>query len=103
MVDGDRPIKFLPPPPVPKRVFTVTKVTTRMYIGFPGIFTVTFYGHITVTVTARVTFGPGAGGFRASNFFLPSAGSILGVTSVTSVTTGMNIGLSCARKRHIEA
>ena len=35
--------------------------------------------------------------------FLPPAGAILSVTSVTSVTTRINIGVSCARKRHSEA
>ena len=44
---------------------------------------------------------PLPGSHRAARRFLsPPAGAILSVTSVTSVTTRMNIGPSCARKRH---
>src|SRR5713226_9392901 len=46
MVDGDRPIKFLSPAPRPKAHFYGYTVTTRMYIGFSGVFTVTSNGYV---------------------------------------------------------
>ena len=49
VVPSDAGVKVdfsLPPPSAPKRILTVTKVTTRINIGLSCDFTVTFYGHI---------------------------------------------------------
>ena len=43
------------PPSAPKAHFYGYTVTTRMSIGFSGVFTVTSNGHIMVTVTIRVS------------------------------------------------
>jgi len=62
-----------------------------------------FYGYI-----QRLHYGYGyiwawSRNLPGLQFLSSPAGAILSVTSVTSVTTRMNIGLSCHRKRHSEA
>ena len=62
-------------------------VTTRMNIGFTGVFTVTSNGYIMVTVT----FGSAARASRVSHSFPPPPGRNGRVT----VTTRMDIEVSC--------
>ena len=80
------PASSSPPTHPGKPSFGGYTVTTRVDIGFSGVFTVTPNGYIMVTVTS----GPSAGVARASPFLPPHQKGISAVT----VTTRVNIGLS---------